>query len=344
MYDISRLLRPNIVHALDAAVEREQHSEPLRFDRNVSPFNAPLSRYPDAADTALCQAVSRQSGLRPDCIAVHHGVTEAVDILLRLFCSPREDNIVTTTPSRALVRERAALADVTCHEVPLDVAHDFGVSVEALLSAADERTKLIFLCSPGSPSGVSLRAEVVLGLADAFDGLVVLDASYADFSPRPSLYKEVAHHPNLVVLTALNSAWAAAALTVGISFAVPEVTRLMRQVGLPHPISAVAAHEAERMLSRRTEVEQWVNVIREERARMMAAMAMLPFCDKVFPSETNFFLVRLRSADRIWRWLCSQGVRLHRPFSPLLADCLRITIGSAADNSRLLSLLRQIKG
>ncbi len=343
MKDLKYLIRPNI-QALalehDGLPARAAADEGEWLDANESPYNAPLNRYPDARQQELKELLSRLRGLRPDCLFPAGGVEELVDTLLRLFCIPQKDNVVSVEPTCPLYGVRAAVNDVEYRRVALNA--DFSLPVERVLGVVNANTKLILLCSPNSPTGNLLDAAEILRLADSFNGMVVVDETYVDFGRSESLRQEVAAHHNLVVLESFSVGWASAGLRLGVAYAVPQVVAYMNLVRTTWNLSTPVLAAATDLVRRRFDVDKWVKHLLEERGRVMAAVAMLPFCEKIFPSDANFFMVRVRDAERLQAYLASCGIYVqavgHRP---MCENCLRITVGSPQANRALLAALRR---
>ena len=212
----------------------------------------------------------------------------------------------------------------------------------ANLAATDAHTKLIWLCSPNNPTGNSLDRDEMLSLIEAFDGIVIVDEAYADFSAQKSLRHEIASHPNLIVLSTLSKAWGCAAIRLGMAFAQREIIDIYNKVKYPYNVNLLTQQQALEILDNPFEVEKWVTTLLQERRRLMEAFQLLPICEKVFPTDANFFLARMTDAQAIYDYLVERGIIVrNRSRISLCENCLRVTIGTKNENNELLAALRQ---
>lgn len=342
MKSLSELVRPHLLALAPCPSDRSAGANDIpsvRLDANESPFNFPLNRYPDSAQRSLRAALSSVAGVRPECILPVGGAAEAVDALLRLLCRPATDNVVSIDPTCAIFAERAAINDVEYRRVPLDARFD--ITADALLEACDARTKVLFLCSPNSPTGNLLDRREVERVLAAFEGLVAVDEAYIDFAAGASVLPLLGQYRNLVVLRSFSKAWAMAGVRIGAALAAPEVVAWLERVVVPQGVSRPAEESLCEMLRRRFDVDKWVKQTLDERTKVMLAVSELPYCRQVFPSQANFFLFRADGASRVHAHLAAQGIAV-RDCSALTAckDCLRVTIGLPHENNALISALR----
>lgn len=343
MKKLEELIRPNVralLTRLPASPETQRPEGVISLDRNESPYNAPHNRYPAAERRELLAEASLATGIRPECIFAGSGAWDIFDLLLRTFCRPGTDNVIAPTPVSEGFARLAALNDVAYRSVPLGPR--FELQADRLLEAADERSKIIFICSPNNPTGNLADAEEIVRTADAFPGLVVVDETYLAFSSAPSLRRHPSAHPNLIVVSSLSQAWASAGLRVALAFARPETVALLDCVRPPYNISAPSLRLARDTLRRNFNIFKWNSLVADERRKVMAAFTQLPFCTRVYPSEANFFLARLKGAKRIGRYLAAKGIAV-KDCSEYdgCADCLRISIGLPHENTALLSAMRK---
>ena len=343
MKDLKQLIRPNIQALPPFAETIKALSTPaaqVKLDANESSHNAPHNRYPDAAQTALRNAVAQITGLRPECVCMTAGTEEAVDLVYRVFCTPGKDNVVSISPTRSLYKARADINDVEFRSIKLE--EKFNLKAEILLSACNQHTKAILLCSPNNPTGNLLEGKEVECLLENFDGMVVIDESFAEFSDSPSVRALLPRHHNLIVLNSFSHAQACAGSRVGFLLAIPPVTEYFHRTRTPHNLSREAQAQALDIIGRRYDVDKWIKHLREEKRRVMAAFLQLACCKEVFPSESNFFLARFNDAPAVHRYLKSKGIAVADCSTlPLCENCLRITIGLPNENSQLLGALRQ---
>jgi len=340
MNKIEALVRPNIraLSPYSTARDECQGAPEVFLDANESPYaGLGYNRYPDPRQKALKERVSAIKGLPAQNIFLGNGSDEAIDLMFRLFCTPGRDNAVAIVPSYGMYAVAADINDVEVRGVTL--GPDFSLPVEELLAAADERTKLLFLCSPNNPSGNAFEADQLLDLIQRFPGIVVLDEAYADFSTKGSLRAAVLEYPNLVVLQTFSKAYGMAGLRLGMAFADAYVIDLMNRVKYPYNISQATQELAFKALesSRNEEVAEII----AQRERLTSALPSFPFVKKVWPSDANFLLVQTDDADALYAHLLKDGVIVrNRSRVPLCSGCLRITVGTPAENDRLLKSLQ----
>ena len=340
MNKIEALVRPNIraLSPYSTARDECQGAPEVFLDANESPYaGLGYNRYPDPRQKALKERVSAIKGLPAQNIFLGNGSDEAIDLMFRLFCTPSRDNAVAIVPSYGMYAVAADINDVEVRGVTL--GPDFSLPVEELLAAADERTKLLFLCSPNNPSGNAFEAAQLLDLIQRFPGIVVLDEAYADFSTKGSLRAAVLEYPNLVVLQTFSKAYGMAGLRLGMAFADAYVIDLMNRVKYPYNISQATQELAFKALE--SSREQEVAEIIAQRGRLASALPGFPFVKKVWPSDANFLLVQTDDADALYAHLLKDGVIVrNRSRVPLCSGCLRITVGPPAENDRLLKSLQ----
>ena len=346
MKDLELLLRKNILGLKPCSCARDEYKgkgDDVLLDANENPYNDPLNRYPDPMQAELKKRLSPVKRVFPECIFLGNGSDEAVDMVYRCFAEPGIDNVVAIEPTSDMYRFCADVNGVEYRTVELD--GDFTLSADKVLSACDGNTKVVWLCSPNDPTGNELDRDEVLRIIDGFDGIVVVDEVYADFSKTPSLRFELHKYPNLIVLDSFSKAWGCAGVRMGMAYAQPDIISVFNRVKHPYNVSSLALETIGRQLDRKYDVDKWVNILLMERTRMIEAFKLLPTCVKVYPTDANFFLAKMTDADLIYSFLRSNGIRVRNVSKvALCGDCLRITVGSKAENSELLSLLRQFKG
>lgn len=339
------LVRPNIYNLTPYSCARDEFKGRLAsvfLDANESPFNNPYNRYPDPLQESLKADIARVKGIPVPYIFVGNGSDEAIDLVFRIFCRPGIDNVVAISPTYGMYSVSAAINDVTYRSVPLDA--DFQLNAKRLLAACDRRTKAIFLCTPNNPTGNALRRSEVEAVIEGFDGIVVVDEAYSDFSSERPFRFDVGRYPRLIVLNTLSKAWASAGIRLGMAFANPDIIALYNKVKYPYNVNILTQDMARKTLADTLRYEKWLATTRTERAHMLPAIAALPICQKLYPTDANFFLVRVPDADRVYEYLIRLGIVVrNRSRVELCHDCLRITIGNAQENNALLGALRQYK-
>lgn len=343
MKKLEQLVRPNIWRLAPYSSARDEyagHEATVFLDANENPYNAPLNRYPDPLQTTLRQELSKIKGVPAENIFLGNGSDEAIDLCYRVFCRPGLDNVVAMEPTYGMYRVAADTNDVAYR--PVSLTESFGLSAWRMLDAADGNTKLMWICSPNNPTGNNVDPQEVETLLREFGGIVVVDEAYSDFSKARPFRECLAEFPNLIVLNTMSKAWGCAAIRLGMAFASEEIIKLMDKVKYPYNVNSLTANQALETIKDRLKVERWVNMILQERGRVMAAFDMLPICLKVFPSDANFFLARMTDADGIYAYLVGKGIIVrNRSRVALCGNCLRVTIGTRNENAALLAALRQ---
>ena len=310
------------------------------LDANENPWNEPFNRYPDPLQRLLKERIAQVKRVDAASIFLGNGSDEAIDLVVRAFCEPAQDNLVTIAPSYGMYEVAAETNNVDCRKVPLD--DRFDLDVEALLAATDAHTKVIYLCSPNNPSGNILRREAIRKVLRRFDGLVVVDEAYIDFSSEPTFLQELPQWPNLIVLQTFSKAWGAAAIRLGMAFADSRLIAVLNKIKYPYNISLLVQEKAMELLDGEQEMRRQVEVILAERARLVQALTQAPFGFTVYPSEANFLLVRVGDADGLYAALVRRGIIVrNRNRVQKCQGCLRITIGLPAENDLLLEAIRK---
>ena len=343
MKPLKELTRPNIWNLAPYSSARDEysgHEAHVFLDANESPYNAPMNRYPDPLQRELKEQIATVKGIPADYTFLGNGSDEAIDLLYRCFCRPGIDNVVAIEPTYGMYRVCADVNDVEYRPVLLD--DHYQMQADRLLAACDDNTKLVWICSPNNPTGNDIDREQVQRVIKAFQGLVVVDEAYSDFSRQRPLRFELPQHPNLVVLNTMSKAWASAAIRLGMAFAAPAIINIFNKVKYPYNINLLTQQQAMQTLKARFDIDAWVQLILQERAQMMGAFRQLPVCREVFPSDANFFLARVTDAQAIYDYLVQQGIIVrNRNRVKLCQECLRITVGTRAENTELLSALRK---
>lgn len=345
MKTLEELTRPNIWHLKPYSSARDEYkgfTASVFLDANENPYNSPNNRYPDPLQHDLKSELSRIKKVLPEQIFLGNGSDEAIDLVFRAFCEPAQDNVVAIDPTYGMYQVCADVNNVEYRKVLLDDSFQF--SADKLLAATDEHTKLIFLCSPNNPTGNELLRTEIEKIINDFDGLVVLDEAYSDFSSAPSMLANLSEYPNLIVLQTFSKAWGSAAIRLGMAFASPEIISVLNKIKYPYNVNLLTQKEGLNTLHKYYEIERWVKMLIEERDSFMEDFAALPCVEKVFPSDANFFLVRVTNAVKIYNYLVSLGIIVRNRHSvALCGNCLRITVGTRVENNHLMEALKEYK-
>lgn len=344
MKPLNELVRKNILRLAPYSCARNEFTGEAQvlLDANENPFNSPLNRYPDPLQRNLKAKISKVKGVPADNIFLGNGSDEAIDLCFRVFCEPKEDNVVAIEPTYGMYRVAADINDVEYR--PVDLEDDFSLNAEKLLGQTDEHTKLIFLCTPNNPTGNLLDANEIKKILNAFEGIVVIDEAYSDFTKQPTFREDISLYPNAIVLNTFSKAWGSAGIRLGMAFASKEIIGFFDKVKYPYNINLLTQDASESIIAKRYDVEKWVGLILEERAMLMEAVSILPYCQKVYPTSANFFLAKFDNATRLYNYLIECGVIVrNRSRVRLCENCLRITVGSSKENTLLLAAMRKYK-
>ena len=343
MKPLQELTRPNIwslapySSARNEYAGREAH---VFLDANENPYNAPYNRYPDPLQLELKEVLSHVKGVPAGNIFLGNVSDEPIDLVYRCFCCPGIDNVVAIEPTYGMYKVCADINDTEYRPVLLD--ENYQITAERLLSATDEHTKLIWLCSPNNPTGNNLQREEIVKVIETFEGIVIVDEAYSDFSSQKPLRSELSKYPNLIVLNTMSKAWGCAAIRLGMAFASEEIISIFNKVKYPYNVNQLTQQQALEALKDPFEVDKWVKLLLEERSRMIDAFKLLPICEKVFPTDANFFLAQMTDAVKIYNYLVDKGIIVrNRHRVQLCQNCLRITIGTKTENGELIAALRQ---
>lgn len=343
MKSLEQLVRPNIWKLAPYSSARDEYSGKeahVFLDANENPYGAPYNRYPDPLQRELKKQISKVKGIPEDMIFLGNGSDEAIDLPYRIFCQPGRDNVVAIEPTYGMYRVCADINDVEYRPVLLDEHYDFKAA--DLLAACDSHTKLIWICSPNNPTGNSLNRDEMLKVIQDFEGIVIIDEAYSDFSKQQTFRSELAAHPNLIVLNTMSKAWALAGIRLGMAFASKDIISIYNKVKYPYNVNILTQQQALETLKDPFEIDRWVKTLLDERARLMQAFQELPICEKVYPTDANFFLAKMTDAQGIYNYLVDKGIIVrNRSRIQLCNNCLRITIGLKSENNELLSALRQ---
>ncbi len=346
--DIESLIRPSIRALKPYHSARQDFLSGVLLDANENSFGSAitidsltLNRYPDPYQRELRKSLAALNGVSGENVFVGVGSDEVIDLLIRIFCRPERESIVLLEPTYGMYRVAASLQDVEIRSCLL--AEDFQIDVEGVKRTVDKTTKLIFCCSPNNPTSNVLKAGDILALCE-IGPIVVVDEAYADFSESESLGRQVVSHPNLVVMRTLSKAWGLAGIRLGYCIADPLIISYLMKIKLPYNINALTSSAALKALQKTDEVRRRVAAIIRERQWLSSELAKLSSIERIFPSDANFLLVRCRDANALYQTLVSKGIIVrNRSTEPRLQNCLRITVGTRAENELLLGALREIR-
>ncbi|HEX2608156.1 MAG TPA: histidinol-phosphate transaminase [Flavisolibacter sp.] len=347
-FDLDRLVRENIKNLKPYSSARSEFSgkASVFLDANENSFGSPLTkwynRYPDPMQWELKKKISTIKNIPAESMLLGNGSDECIDLLIRAFCDPRRDKIIICPPTYGMYEVYAHINDIGITEVPL--LPDYQLNLAALEEAIDPFVKMIFLCSPNNPTGNNLEREDIEVVLNNFDGIVVVDEAYINYSRNRSFTSELKDYPNLVVLQTFSKAWGLAALRLGMTFAAPAIIDILNKIKPPYNIGQATQELALKALDHLEEVNGMILETVKERDHLVAALAALPYVQKVFPSDANFVLARMEQATEVYDYLKQHGVIVRNRSTVLLCeDSLRITVGTPEQDQKLITLLKAYK-
>ncbi|QJD98016.1 histidinol-phosphate transaminase [Mucilaginibacter robiniae] len=348
MFDINNILRENIknLKPYSSARDEFQGEASVYLDANENAFGSPLeqqyNRYPDPLQMEVKKRLSDIKGVPTSNIFLGNGSDEAIDILFRSFCNPGIDNVILVPPTYGMYEVSANINNIAIQRMPLTT--DYQLNVDGILNAINEHTKLIFVCSPNNPTGNSINRNDIETLLTSFNGLVIVDEAYINFSSQQSFIENLTQYQNLVVLQTLSKAWGLAGLRVGMAFASNEVIDVMNKVKPPYNINEASQQLALQALQNTEQVNSWIQEVLQERDKLIIQLQSLDFVLNIYPSDANFILVKTTDARGIYNFLVQHGIIVRdRSKVELCEGALRITIGKPEENSKLIETLKNFK-
>ena len=340
---IANLVRPNLLDLKAYSSARSEFKGPAEvlLDANESPWETGHNRYPDPLSTQLREAFGKIRGFNPDQIVWGNGSDELVDQITRVFCNAG-DAVHALPPTFGMYKVAAGIAAAEFRATTL--TEHFTIPVEELKASWDEKSKILWLCSPNNPSGNAIDGEVLEDLIRSFPGIVVLDEAYIDFVPELSFVPRLEEFPNLIVTQTLSKGWGMAGIRCGAAFASPFIIRMLNTIKMPYNINVLTTAVALTALQEPEAMRERVATLISERKRLERALWELDIVDHVFPSVTNFLLIRFKDSTKVYHYLLDNAIVVrNQAYQPNAANCLRITAGLEAENDRLLKALRKIE-
>lgn len=344
MKQIKDLVRQNIYNLKPYSCARDEFKgeASVFLDANENPLNNPYNRYPDPLQIELKKKIAQIKNVRPSQIMLGNGSDEPIDLIVRIFCEPKQDNIVAIAPTYGMYEVCANVNDVEYRKVLLN--EDFSLNANLVLEAIDDCTKVVFLCSPNNPTGNLLNRNEMLKIINGFQGIVVIDEAYIDFASEPSWLNDLDNYPNLIVLQTFSKAWGLAAVRCGMAFASEEILSYFNKVKYPYNVNLLTQNFVEKELSYEERKKEWVKMLLDERDNLIQELKNLSIVKSVFPSDANFVLVKVTDAKFIYTALMNKGVIVRNRHSvQLCGNCLRITVGTQDENAVLIAELKKIE-
>ena len=343
-FNLNNLIRENIKRLIPYSSARDEFSGEAKvfLDANENSLGSPLpkwyNRYPDPYQYKLKEAISKVKGIAPEYIFLGNGSDECIDLLYRCFCNPGKDNTIICPPTYGMYEVSAHINDVEVRKAPL--LDNFQLDLIHLENLVDENTKLIWICSPNNPTGNSFRREDIEMILNNFNGLVIIDEAYINFSRQKSFIQELTQYPNVVVMQTFSKAWGLAALRLGIAFASTEINTILNKVKPPYNINQATQELVLKALEKVDEVNDMIRELVAMREALTEVLQDMPTVEKVYPSDANFILVKIKNAHKVYEFLLSRGIVVRdRSNVKLCNDCLRITVGTEQENTLLVDAL-----
>ena len=346
MFNLEKLTRDNIKNLVAYSSARDEFTGEAKvfLDANENSLGSPLTkwynRYPDPHQIAVKAALGTVKGIAAEHVFLGNGSDECIDLLFRCFCNPGKDNVVICPPTYGMYEVSANINDVEIRKAPL--LESFQLDLVHLETLVDENTKIIWLCSPNNPTGNSLNREDIETVLNNFNGIVVVDEAYINFAKQKTFTQELSEYPNLVVLQTFSKAWGLAGLRLGMAFASVDIINILNKVKPPYNINQATQDLALKALEEVGQVNDMIKEIVDMREALVAVFSKMPTVEKVYPSDANFLLVKLKNAKKVYGFLLTKGIVLRdRSSVKLCDDCLRITIGTEKENTILVDAMAE---
>jgi len=339
-FKLENLIRKNLKTLTPYSSARDEFSgtSSVFLDANENPFDNGVNRYPDPQQWELKKRLAEIKNISAKQMILGNGSDEIIDLLMRVFCQPCEDKVVFCKPSYGMYKVAAQINDLRIAELELDA--NFQPDVELILQNND--SKLLFICSPNNPTGNLIDKKILVRLLSEFKGVIVLDEAYIDFASDASMVKELNKYPNLVILQTLSKAWGMAGIRLGIGLASAEIIEILNKIKPPYNVNTLTQNKALELLSSEETYQEKIDTLLEERNSMLNELKGLEFVKKVFPSQANFILIRVENANKLYNYLIDNSIVIrNRTTVTLLENCLRISIGTPAENQQLFKVLKK---
>ena len=345
-FDINNLVRENVKLMKPYSSARDEFVDfdtvnMIFLDANENPFQNGVNRYPDPQQSSLKVVLAKQRNVKPNQILLGNGSDEVLDLIFRAFCEPKVDNVITLPPTYGMYGVLANLNDIENREVLLST--HFQPQVEMILETVDEKTKIIFLCSPNNPTGNSFSDESVVKLLENFNGLVVIDEAYIDFSEKESWLAKINEYPNLIITQTLSKAYGLAGIRLGICYATPALISVLNKIKPPYNVNELTQLRALERLSNPDKIKSEIVSIIAQRSALLKVLIDVKFVEKIYPTEANFILIKVDDANKRYDELITKGIVIrNRTTQPLCENTLRLTIGTEQENKKLIEALASL--
>ena len=345
-FDINNLVRENVKTMKPYSSARDEFKDfdvaQMTFlDANENPYQNGVNRYPDPQQRNVKAVLAKQRNLKVEQVLLGNGSDEVLDLLFRAFCEPKTDNVITLPPTYGMYGVLANINAVENREILL--SPDFQPEIDKILSAVDANTKVLFLCSPNNPTGNSFDDESIVTLLKNFNGLVVIDEAYIDFSKKPSWLNELDEYPNLIITQTLSKAYGLAGIRLGICYASAAIIAILNKIKPPYNVNELTQKRALERLADKEKVQLEIDSIVIQRDDLLKVLNEVNFVSKIYPTEANFVLIKVDDANKRYDQLIQKGIVIrNRTTQPLCENTLRLTIGTADENKQLIEALVSI--
>ncbi|MGY0392454.1 histidinol-phosphate transaminase [Bizionia sp. KMM 8389] len=342
---IQNLIRPNILKMTSYSSARDEFKDIddslIFLDANENPYDSGFNRYPDPQQLVLKKRLATIKSCLPNQLLLGNGSDEVLDLIFRTFCEPTIDNVIVLPPTYGMYGVLAELNNIETIEVPLTT--DFNLSVSNILNAANTNSKILFLCTPNNPTANSFDASAVKTLLQEFKGIVVIDEAYSDFSNADSWINQLDSFPNLIVIQTLSKAYGLAGIRLGMAIASPYIINVLNSIKPPYNINQLTQEVAVKRLKNIELVNSQILQIKTERKRVQKALKTIPIVKRSYPSDANFILVEVDDADKRYQQLIEKRVVVRNRTNQIhCKNCLRFTIGTPEENTKLITILNTL--
>ena len=340
MFNINNIIRSNVKAMKPYSSARDEFQEInnnfIFLDANENPFDNGLNRYPDPLQRNVKAVLSQLKNFPADQILLGNGSDEVLDLIFRAFCEPNQDNVISISPSYGMYSVLANLNAIEYRKSLLNKS-DFQPNVKDIFNKIDDNTKMIFLCSPNNPTGEIIKKEYILEILQNFNGLVIIDEAYIDFSDEKSWLEEIKNYPNLIVIQTLSKAFGLAGIRLGILYASAEIIAVLNKIKPPYNINQLTQEKALEILNDYDKIKLSTKTILNQKQYLEKALQKFSFIEKIYPSDANFILIKVDNATERYNELIKKGIVIrNRTNDDLCENCLRITVGTKEENEKLI--------
>ena len=345
-FDLSKIVRSNVAALEPYSSARDefkiQGKEMIFLDANENPNENGLNRYPDPQQSKVKEKLSQLRNIPVNNILLGNGSDEVLDLVYRAFCEPGTDNVITLPPTYGMYKVLADINNIENKEVFLN--EEFEADSTSILNKVDDHTRIIFFCSPNNPSGNSINEDSISNVLDSFDGLVVVDEAYIDFSDKNSWLEKLEFYPNLIVTQTFSKAFGMAGIRLGALYASEDIIKVLNKIKPPYNVNQQTQEQALKVLTEIKGVESQISDIKRDKDLLFKELLEVKYVSKIFKSDANFLLLKVDDANRRYKELLDMGIVVrNRSNQPLCENCLRITLGTSEENKRLIKAFKELE-